>query len=1158
METSELKSFATWARKALINEVSARVAAVLAPGSPARIELPKSVSALEAAIKEAGGGDAGRATVADRVAYTWFNRIIALRFMDANGYTGIGVVSPQSGLDVSQPEILGAAKRGGFDDDAVSPSVRKTVLALLDGTRPSGDPQGEAYALLLTEYCRHWHRAMPFMFEREGDFTELLMPANLLADESVLNRAVTVMTKDVCQDVEVIGWLYQFYIAERKDEVFAGFKKGKKAGAAEIPAATQLFTPHWIVRYLVENSLGRLWMLNRPNSRLVEHMDYYIAPLDEETDFLKVRGPEELTVMDPACGSGHMLTYAFDLLYAIYEEEGYAPSEIPGLILTNNLFGTEIDARASSLAAFALTMKARGRQRTFFNKQIGPRISVIEAISFSPEELDFLVTTRGDRDEEAGFWNQFVEADILGSLIQADANVTARLGHHLSTLGDVSDLLRAHTIERAKRVVSLAEYLTPRYAVAIANPPYMGSKNMAASLAEYLTARFPDAKADLYAAFIERCHTLISRGFVAMITMQSWTFQTTFRKFRDSLLAANPLVAMVGLGPGAFDSFGGEVVNTSAFVTSRKGSHSTVGAFYRMNGRGEAAMAAEFLAALQTNALSRIVTSEFEAFPNSVIAYWLTPKQANRLSHDAPLSSVADARVGLQTGDNDRFLRAWWEVSFTTTQMGVADESHPRWLPYSKGGPFRKWFGNIELVVDWSQDGFVIKNNRDAAGKLRARPQNQTYYGRPAVEWSDIGQPILGARLREAGTMFDVVSMSIFSRIDDESELLTYLAYLNSSVADLFIKAVAPGMHANTGYVSALPWRSPANFSDVTARAKCCVEIAKRNWRRRETTAEFCKVDLVTETDETVADTVQMILNRFAEDESALARAETQNNSSFIELFGLDGEANPEVSAAEVTLDRPSAVSLVADLASYAVGCMFGRYSLDEPGLILADQGATLQDYLAKVPRPTIAPDVDNVIPVIDGDWFEDDIVARFREFLRIAFGKEHFEENLRFVTESLGVTDLRDYFARRGTRATTSQFYDDHVQRYKKRPIYWLFSSPKGSFNALIYMHRYTSSTVSTILNEYLREYKAKLTASLEHQEHVVAGDGTPRQQAAAQKEADRLRKVLMELDEYEHDMLYPLASQQIKIDLDDGVKVNYPKFGAALKKIPGLEAAE
>ena len=543
METAPLKNFATWARTALIREVTARIAAVLAPGSSERVEQAKAVAALEKAVTAAGGGDTGRASVADKVAYTWFNRIIALRFMDANGYTGIGVVSPQSGVELGQPEILAEAKRGVIDAEVASQATRAAVAGLLDGTRASGDPQGEAYALLLADYCRYWNKAMPFMFEREGDFTELLIPANLLADDSVLNRSVKVLTSDVCKDVEVIGWLYQFYIADRKDEVFAGFQKNNKAGADEIPAATQLFTPHWIVRYLVENSLGRLWMLNRPNSGLVSQMDYYIAPVDDEADFLKIAKPEELKVIDPACGSGHMLTYAFDLLYVIYEEEGYGPAEIPGLILTHNLYGTEIDPRAGALAAFALTMKARAKQRMFFNRQVEPNVCVIEPISFSPDELDFLRTQGGDRHEEIAFWNQFEHADTFGSLIQPDSHATARLARHLTTLDDGGNIYKAEALAWAGRAITQAEYLTPRYSVVVANPPYMGGKNMDPALSEWVRAQWPAGKSDLFSAFMERSLSFVRpSGLIGMVTMQNWMFLSSFQKLRELIVSSRRIV----------------------------------------------------------------------------------------------------------------------------------------------------------------------------------------------------------------------------------------------------------------------------------------------------------------------------------------------------------------------------------------------------------------------------------------------------------------------------------------------------------------------------------------------------------------------------------------------------------------------------------------
>ncbi|MCB9405026.1 MAG: BREX-1 system adenine-specific DNA-methyltransferase PglX [Microthrixaceae bacterium] len=719
METAPLKSFAAWARTALIREVNARLAAVLAPGASERVEQANAVAALEKAVAAAGGDETGRAFVADKVAYTWFNRIIALRFMDANGYTGIGVVSPQAGVKVGQPEILADAKRGVFDTGVVSQSTRTAVAGLLDGTRASGDAQGEAYALLLADYCRHWNRAMPFMFEQEGDFTELLIPADLLADDSVLNRAVKVLTADVCKDVEVIGWLYQFYISERKDEVFAGFKKNKKAGAQEIPAATQLFTPHWIVRYLVENSVGRLWMLNHPSSALVARMDYYIAPVDEETDFLRIAKPEDLKVIDPACGSGHMLTYAFDLLYAIYEEEGYAPTDIPGLILTHNIYGTEIDPRAGALASFALTMKARGSQRTFFNRQVEPNICVLDPITFTTDELSELATADGDHRDEEAFWTQFAHADTFGSLIQPDTDLTARLADHLSTLDDDGSILRASVLDRAARVIDQATYLTRSYAVAVANPPYMGSKQMNALLSQFMKDKYPDSKSDLFAAFIERCTNLAGqRGAVAMITMQSWMFLSSYAKLRDSLLANQQIASMLHLGARAFDSIGGEVVSSTAFVlTNEHGKRA--GSFVRLvDGNSEAekitALRAALYARTSETDFYEASGDDFASIPGSPIVYWLSEKMRMVFTSGDRLGAVASLAVGLQTGDNNRFLRQWWEVSqacfaFACTSREEAQASGARWFPYNKGGEFRKWYGNQEHVVNWENDGTEIR-----------------------------------------------------------------------------------------------------------------------------------------------------------------------------------------------------------------------------------------------------------------------------------------------------------------------------------------------------------------------------------------------------------------------------------------------------------------
>ncbi len=1146
MDTTLLKSFATSARTELIREVGARITAVLAPGSPERVEQHSAVTALERAIAGAGGGDAGKAQAADKVAYTWFNRIIALRFMDANGYTGIGVVSPASD-QVGQPEVLATAKRGQIDVDVVKGPNAATVTGLLNGTRQprSGvDAQAEAYALLLADYCRYWNRSMPFMFEREGDYTELLIPANLLAEDSVLSRSVRVLSEDVCQDVEVIGWLYQFYIAERKDEVFAGFKKNKKAGADEIPAATQLFTPHWIVRYLVENSVGRLWMLNHPESRLVDQMDYYIAPVGEETDFLKITKPQELSVIDPACGSGHMLTYAFDLLYAIYEEEGYTPSQIPGLILTNNLYGTEIDPRAGALAAFALTMKAAAKRKLFLKSPVEPKICVLDPVTFDADELSYLVTADGDRHTEEVFWNQFAEADTFGSLIQPDFVLTIRLTDHLAILGDEGDLLLADALDRAQRVVRQSKYLSQGYVVAIANPPYMGTRNMGARLSSWAKVSYPRSKADLFAMFIERCMDLVKpHGLVAMITMQSWMFLSTYEKLRSKIEEDAPIMAMAHLGTGAFDSIGGEVVATTSFILGVARDRNLEGAFVRLTDeRNEESKSGVLRAAgrAASGAVYRVSSADLAQVPGSPVAYWTDAALRGAFSSSTTFGSDFTPRKGNDTGDNSSFLRQWWEVSWSSIGIGMqsrdeARESRRRWFPYNKGGGFRKWYGNFDLVVDWEDDGRRIRSFVDGSGKPRSNLRNQGYYFSEGVTWSDISSSSFAARYLPAGFLCDNSGSACYG---SPTTLPSALGFLCSSVAYEMLMTVNPTLHFQAGNLSSLPLRI-SEAEELPGITTECVAISERDWALRETSWSHRVSPLLL--DATMPARVSDRWEEWARDRN-VARArlhelEVANNNVWIREFELEGVVSESVDIDEAALARPSREADITALLSYAVGCMFGRYSLEEPGLVLVEQGATLQDYLAKVPSPIFSPDADNVIPIVDGDWFEDDIVERFRQFLRVAFGEQYFEENLHFVTESLGVKNLRDYFVK--------SFYKDHVQRYKKRPIYWLFSSPKGSFNALIYMHRYTPSTVSTVLT-YLREYVTKLESALQQAER--AGNA---------KEADRLRKILVELNEYEHDTLFPKASERVVIDLDDGVKTNYFKFGAALKKIAGLEAA-
>lgn len=586
MDTSKLKRFAQFARRILGEQVSAKLALMLSEGSAARRESAAAVKKLEEAIK-----DHTQAWVTERVAYIWFNRFCALRFMDVNRYTRIGIVSPAEGQ--FQPEILLEAKMGHIDEEMVPTKTRQLVADLLASKRPSHDPQGEAYRLLVVSACNAWHQAMPFLFERIDDYTELLMPDDLLSGNSILAYTREAMTPEACESVEVIGWLYQFYISEKKDAVFEGLKKNQKITPDNIPAATQLFTPHWIVRYLVDNSLGRLWLLNRPGSRLAEQMAYYIPPEKSETDFLKIKGPEDIKVCDPACGSGHMLTYAFDLLYAIYEEEGYDAADIPEKILTHNLFGLELDERAGELAAFALTMKARARQRRFFNKRVKPHITVLEKVEFSRQELDEYMGHVG-RDlfthSLRETLQQFSEADNFGSLIVPKVGDVADVLATLETQDMAGNLFLADTHQRVLSVLRMAEALNPRYAVVVANPPYMGGKGMNGRLSAWARETYPNSKSDLFAMFIERNLDLAMKGgAVAMITMQSWMFLSSFEALRGRILNQHTILSMAHLGARAFDSIGGEVVSTTAFVLENTHKPDYRGGYLRLvDGNSEA------------------------------------------------------------------------------------------------------------------------------------------------------------------------------------------------------------------------------------------------------------------------------------------------------------------------------------------------------------------------------------------------------------------------------------------------------------------------------------------------------------------------------------------------------------------------------------------
>lgn len=1168
MDTTTLKKFAQFARRSLLEQVSAKLKLVLAENSAARRENTEAIKKLEEAIK-----GHGKEQVIERVAYIWFNRFCALRFMDVNRYTRIGVVSPSEGQ--FQPEILAEAKMGHIDDEMVHDKVRQRIFALLDGKAPSRDPQGEAYRLLVVAACNFWNKAMPFLFQRIDDYTELLMPDDLLSGNSILAYTREAMTPDACEDVEVIGWLYQFYISEKKDEVFDGLKKNKKITPENIPAATQLFTPHWIVRYLVENSLGRLWLLNRPGSKLVEQMDYYIKPEQAETDFLRIAKPEEIKICDPACGSGHMLTYAFDLLYAIYEEEGYEPAEIPEKILTNNLFGIEIDERAGELAAFALTMKARSKQRRFFNKGVKPNICVLENVHFDGNELKDYMDFVGRDLFTAPLQTtlrQFEEADNFGSLIRPDVTDVDGMLRILESKNVSGQLFISMTHQKVLQALRQADYLSPKYHVVIANPPYMGNKGMNGRLAVYVQDNYELAKYDLFASFIDRSFDLIQKkGFAALVTMQSWMFTHRYHAFRLNLYEKCSIEAMCHMGNMVM----GIAFGTSATVF--KTSHDTNKAggycYVEMDDIDEITNRPN-----RFKRTTKCSINDFLTIPGAPVVYWASTSVRSLFSNNACIENFFETREGLATADNDRFVRYWSEVSgsnvgYNCKNLDEASESEKRWFPYVKGGAFRKWSGNNELVVDWENDGDRVKNNIDHnTGRIRSHNYNGDYAFRKGFTWSGLSSGGFSVRHVPGGFMFDAKGPMGFPK--DECSLGFVEGFLNSKITAFLLEMLAPTMDFKLGHVLKLPLKKENSYSEIQKDAERLVHASKTDWDSYETSWDFTSLPLLNPDyrQSTLKGTYQKLRSHWREMTLEMHQLEEENNRIFIEAYGLNDELDEKVDLNEITLtcnpnyrygndksEEELEALLLADtmreLVSYAVGCMFGRYALDKPGLILANQGETIEDYLKRVPEPSFPADDDNVIPMLDGDWFTDDIAERFRKFLRVAFGEEHYEANLKFVEKALGkngkARDIRDYFLK--------DFYSDHVKRYKKRPIYWLFSSPKGSFNALIYMHRYRPDTVSVVLNDYLREFRTKLTSHKNHLEAAsISASASQGEKTKALKEIEKLKKTISELEEYEHEVLYPLATEQVEIDLDDGVKVNYPKFGQALKKIAGLEAKE
>jgi SAM-dependent methyltransferase len=1146
MNTNRLKKFAQEARRKLLQQVGSRMELVLTTDSAELREKAVALSSLKDAIK-----DSSKEQVIDKVAYTWFNRLMALRFMDVNEYqpTGIKIVTPKDGYTL--PEILEDARQGQIPDEL--PVNKERIYDLLDGKIPSSNAQNEVYKELLIGACNQLHSIFSFLFEKIDDYTELLLPDDLTSEFSITNEFMEGMLQEDCQEVEVIGWLYQFYISEKKDEVFASKSKVKKE---DIPAATQLFTPRWIVEYMVQNTVGKLWLQNNPNSRLREYMEYFIeSPSVEAEDYLKIDSVEEITLLDQACGSGHILVYGFELLSKIYEEEGYNPSEIPQLIIQKNLFGFEIDERAAQLAGFALMMKARAYHRRVFRKELEPNILQFEDVSFTKEELSkVLPKVYMDKSKEFQRDLGLIEnATNFGSLIQPESSLKFLedgLEEIEKQLKKDPDLFLQDLLVRLKTSVAQLINLARKYHCVVDNPPYMGSGAMNPKLSSFVKSKYPTSKADLMACFMEAgLATLKSKGFLGMINQHSWMFLGSYEKLREQLIQETFFDTLLHLGPRTFPEIGGEVVQNVSFTlwnTQIKAS----GEFLRLVDFDRSYLKREKLIEAIQNQGCRwsyiAKQNDFGKIPGSPIVYWTSDNFFQIFKER--IDSEFSVRNGITTGDNQRFIRQWNEISIS--------KLNSIWFNLNKGGEYRKWYGNFTEVIDWEKDGYNLKNFRNDKGKLRSTLRGIDFNFKKSITLSRITTTRKSFRFVESGFVTEGASNNIY--INSERDL-ALLGLFNSPLGNYILDIFNPTINVMPEDLKKFPLVKSIFSQDFDESIQNCINISKQEWNSRETAYDFKQNELIRIKGGDLEETYNLYQHFWKNEFFQLHKNEEQLNKQFIDIYGLQKELTPNVSLDDITILKEETDIINGDLVfqedevlqqfiSYAVGCMFGRYSLDKEGLILANQGETLEDYLEKVGKGEaevqFLPDDDNIIPVLDDEWFEDDIVGRFYEFLKASFGKENFDKNLAFVEECIG-KDIRKYFVR--------DFYKDHIKRYKKRPIYWMFSSPKGSFNVLIYMHRYTPDTLNNILNAYLLEYREKLKARIEHLDHVIE-TGSSVEQTKAAKEKDRLRSVLLELQEYEREILYPLATERISINLDDGVLVNYNKFGKAIQEVKGL----
>ena len=1189
MNKTAIKNFAIWARNKLIADVSydARLIGITEDGIAK--PLPQSFGGTQffdigTAEPYSISGEAVRQRdklieviqqkekdtdyktayqyVIEEVAYTWFNRLIAIRFMEVNDYlpSHIRVLSSESGK--LEPDLVTTP----FDAELPFTAEEEALIFQLK----QDNELDEVFRILFLKQCNALNEILPALFEKTKNYTELLLSLSVIDQDGVVYHLIHDIPEDDFNierggQVEIIGWLYQYYNTEPKAAAFA---KNGKITKEEIPAVTQLFTPDWIVRYMVENSLGRLWVEGHPDCDLKENWKYYLEEAQQEPEvqakLSEIRkeyaalNPEDIKLIDPCMGSGHILVYAFDVLMQIYESAGYSQRDAAKSILEHNIYGLDIDDRAYQLAYFAVMMKARQYNRRILNGENTCHVYAIqESNSINRAHLKYFGAGMDDIEKNAakmqleGLLDTLTDAKEYGSILNVESynwDLLRRFVAAEDTAGQISmDSVGVEdTAEQLNRLVDIGETMARKYWVTITNPPYAAISNLSPKVNDFVKANYPDSKVDLFAVFIERCG-LMTRvsGYQAMITQHAWMFLASYENLRDKLLNKE-LINLAHLGPHAFDEINGEVVQTSSFVFCNDFFSNYNSTFVQLvGGKNEAAKAAMFISGEHRFNKTNEQLREIQGTPYT--AYWASDVVLSAFKKSHLVGDVSEPRVGMATANNDRFIRLWFEVNRNKFGINISSrkeavESRKKWFPFAKGGEQRKWYGNNDTVVNWENDGFEIQNFKDEkTGRIRSHNYNLDYIFSSALTWTVIGTEKTSFRFCPVGFLYSNSGYGLFC--NNEKTKYYLLGFMNSKIAASLLKILSPSMGFESGYLRKLPLIESDSLDSIVERVKHCIDGSNAEWDSFEISWDFKKHPLLRNVS-TISEAFTQWQSECDDRFNQLKANEEELNRIFIDIYGLQDELTPEVEDKDVTVRKADLQRDIKSLLSYAVGCMFGRYSLDVEGLAYAGGEWDSSKYQSYI------PDADNVIPITDEEYLDDDIVSRLCAWLKAVYGADTLEANLDYIAKALGNKGstsreiIRNYFL--------NDFFKDHCQTYSvtgsgKRPIYWLFDSGKqNGFKALVYLHRYTPDTIGNLRIDYLHKMQRVYESEINRMQDMMDHSENAREVAAASKRKDKLAKQLKECREYDEKISH-LALSRIELDLDDGVKVNYRKLQTA-----------